>query len=214
MMAGMESSSGRMGLVFGTFVLVCAGIWTGACKDKRASSSHQPAAASNKLTILKAIWGPLHEPGGKDITQTLAGMVNGDALEVKATVATLGDPADLKIKQLRVEYRKGEVVSAKHVMEGETLVIAADEKAVPIRLVVTKAVYGNLEKGKVLDVTGPVADMVKANTLQVTPTNLLFGRDPAKVQIKHLRVDYTFDGAPKTRTVLENEALTISPSNP
>ncbi len=186
------------------FTLALVAVFATACRDKRPATGGEA-----QLVIVKATWGAMHEAQGADVTKVIAAMVKGNALRVEATPQVLGDPADLKIKQLRVQWRKGGAVAEKHVVEGETLVIGANEKPVPIRTVITKAVYGNLESGKTIDVTQKVADLVSNNTLTVVPTNALFGGDPAEVQYKQLRVDYTFDGVPKSKTVYENDTLTI-----
>jgi hypothetical protein len=79
------------------------------------------------------------------------------------------------------------------------------------RLVIVKAVYGDLPKGKASDFTSDVAEMVENDALEVTANNGNFG-DPAFGLVKKLRVDYTFDGWKKSITIGENESLKISPS--
>ena len=76
------------------------------------------------------------------------------------------------------------------------------------RLVIVKAVYGNLPDGPSTDVTAKVADMVKDNTLTVDASNDLFG-DPADGAMKRLRVDYTLDGVSASKTVAEDQTLTL-----
>ena len=144
-----------------------------------------------------------------DVTKIVAGLVKNNALQVLATARILGEPADFKLKHLRVEWSKGGVIAKKHTRENETLTIAADEKPVPIRLIVRKAIYGDVAGGTTKDVTTNVADMVKDNTLSITPGNALFG-DPTKGQAKQLSVDYTFDGAAKSKTGDEGQPFTIS----
>ncbi|MFI5378745.1 MAG: DNAJC11 domain-containing protein [Tepidisphaerales bacterium] len=77
------------------------------------------------------------------------------------------------------------------------------------KLVIVKAVYGDLPDGAKTDVTEKVKEMVKDNALSVETTNDNFG-DPAEGVVKKLKVDYTFDGKEKSKTVDENETLTIS----
>ncbi|MCY2953766.1 MAG: DUF3395 domain-containing protein [Planctomycetota bacterium] len=74
---------------------------------------------------------------------------------------------------------------------------------------IVKAVYGDLPDGNKTDVTEEVAATVKDGALSVEATNDNFG-DPAEGVVKKLRVDYTFDGKEKSKTVDENETLTIS----
>ena len=77
------------------------------------------------------------------------------------------------------------------------------------KLVIVKAVYGDLPDGQKTDVTEKVADRVFDDALSVEATNSNFG-DPAEGVVKKLKVDYTFDGKEKSKTVDENETLTIS----
>ncbi|MGB2820012.1 MAG: DUF3395 domain-containing protein [Phycisphaerae bacterium] len=76
------------------------------------------------------------------------------------------------------------------------------------RLVIVKAVYGSLPDGPSTDVTAKVAAMVKDNALTVDASNDLFG-DPADGAMKRLRVDYTLDGVSASKTVAEDQTLTL-----
>ncbi|MCX5655591.1 MAG: DUF3395 domain-containing protein [Planctomycetota bacterium] len=89
-------------------------------------------------------------------------------------------------------------------------ILAADAAAPsPSKLVIVKAEYGDLPSGDKVDVTKKVAEMVKDGALSVEATNDNF-TDPAEGTVKKLRVDYTFDGVAKSKTVDEGETLTIS----
>ncbi len=77
------------------------------------------------------------------------------------------------------------------------------------RLFIRKAVYGDLANNKSDDVTEQVANLVRKNTLSLKADNETFG-DPAPNVVKKLRIDYTFDGVKKSKTVAENETLTVS----
>jgi hypothetical protein len=187
--------------------LTISGALALGCKGKKAPELS--SAEASKLVIVKAVWGDMQDEHMVDVTKIVAGLVKNNALQVAATARVLGDPADFKLKHLRVEWSKGGIVAKKHARENETLTIAADEKPVPIRLVVRKASYGDVASGETRDVTMNVADLVKDNTLSITPGNALFG-DPAKGQSKQLSVDYTFDGVAKSKTAYEGQPLTIS----
>jgi len=176
------------------------------CKKKTQTT---PASRPHQLVIVKATWGAVDGDPVDDKTQLVAGLVKGDALDMNASTQLLGDPARFEIKELRVEYTKGGVTVRKRLQEGEQLSITADEIPLPTRLVITKAIYGDLASGAVADVTQKVVDMVKDNTLSITPSNSLLG-DPAVLKQKHLRVDYTFDGKAKNKVVSEKQTLTIS----
>ena len=79
------------------------------------------------------------------------------------------------------------------------------------RLRITKATYGALSEGKSAVVTEKVAEAVTGDTLSIIANNANFD-DPAPGKKKALKVDYTFDGKMKSKTVEENETLTISAS--
>ena len=93
--------------------------------------------------------------------------------------------------------------------EGETLKIALPDW--PVRLVIRKAVYGDLPDGQKADVTEKVAAAADTGTLSIAASNDNFG-DPASGIVKKLRVDYTFDGKDMNKTAGEGETLTISTS--
>ncbi len=183
-------------------VLLVGGL---GCKTKPTT----PVVDPHKLVILNALWGALYEGLTTDVTGLVRGMVQKDALSVTATTGLLGDPAPGKMKYLRVMYQKGGATGKKMVGEGETLTVGYDEKTKPLRLIVTKATYGDDGGKHALDVTLRVADMVKDDALSVDNYNELFG-DPAPKTSKHLRVDYTIDGQAKSKTVFETEPLTLS----
>ncbi len=108
------------------------------------------------------------------------------------------------------------VMAAALVMTACNGLMAADEaapaappKADAPKLVIVKAEYGDLPDGAKSDVTKKVAEMVKADELSVAASNDNFG-DPAEGTGKKLRVEYTFNGTKKNKTVDENQTLTIS----
>ena len=90
---------------------------------------------------------------------------------------------------------------------GMCIAVQAEDK--PAKLVIVKAVYGDLPDGNKTDVTAKVEDMINGDSLSVEATNTNFG-DPAEGITKNLKVDYTFDGKEKSKTVEENATLTIS----
>lgn len=78
------------------------------------------------------------------------------------------------------------------------------------RLVIVKAVYGDLSTpDSSSDVTAQVAPMVTNDTLTVDASNDNFG-DPASGVCKQLKVEFTFDGVPGTKSVYERGKLKIS----
>lgn len=77
------------------------------------------------------------------------------------------------------------------------------------KLVIIKAEYGDLPDGTKADVTEKVKPMVNGDGLSVAATNDNFG-DPVEGTTKKLRVDYTLDDVTLSRTVNENDTLTIA----
>jgi hypothetical protein len=147
--------------------------------SRPSRSSPPPAGADvqghgeRRPHIIKATWGAQEEGAVADVTKLIAGLVKGNALSVQASTKDLGDPAKLKVKQLRVEWSRASLVGVRTVQEGETLTIDAKERPAPVHTVITKAVYGHLQSGKVVDVTDKIASMVVDNALSLTPTNAL-----------------------------------------
>ena len=175
--------------------------------------------APAELVIVKAVYGDLSDPAATtNVTAKVAAMVNDDTLNFHPNNDIFGgDPAPNVPKQFKVNYTIDGVADSKTVTEGSRLRISSSKnpdtvpKSGSSRLVIRKAVYGDLPDGGNDDVTLTVAEMVRANALEVTANNDNFG-DPASGKIKELRVDYTFDGWKKSVTVQENETLEISPS--
>ncbi len=175
-----------------------------------ASGRAADAPAAGKLVIVKAVYGDLPDGGKTDVTDKVKAMVKDGALSVDATNDNFGDPADGIVKKLKVDYTIDGVAASKTVNEGETLTIAANEKPAPSgKLAIKKAVYGDLPDGGKTDVTDKVKAMVKDGALSVDASNDNFG-DPAEGITKKLKVDYTFNGADKSKSVDEGQTLTIS----
>ncbi len=172
-----------------------------------AGCAAAPSAA--KLVIVKAVYGDLPDGPSTDVTAQVAAMVKDNTLSVDASNDLFGDPADSRLKRLRVDYTLDGVAASRTVREDETLTLPADEKPPVGRLVIVKAVYGDLAGGDVIDVTAEVAAMVKDNALTVVPSNENFD-DPATGVYKRLRVDYTIGQVARRKTVGENRKLTIS----
>lgn len=158
-----------------------------------------------KLVIVKAVYGDLPDGQKTDVTEKVKEMVKDDRLSVVANNDNFGDPADGVVKKLKVDYTIGGVARSRTVNEDERLTISGKKS----KLVIRKASYGDLPDGSKTDVTEKVADMVSDDALSVEATNANFG-DPADGVVKKLKVDYTFDGKEKSKTVDENETLKIS----
>jgi hypothetical protein len=179
-----------------------------ACVVVVAAGCEAPTSQRG-LVIVKAVYGNLPDGPSNNVTAQVAIMVKGNTLTVDASNDVFGDPADGAFKKLRVDYTFNGVAGTKSVGEDATLRLPVDEKPLAGKLVVVKAVYGDLATNEVHDVTAQVAAMVKDNALKVVASNENFD-DPASGVHKRLRVQYTIGGVARTRTVGEDRTLTIS----
>lgn len=84
-------------------------------------------------------------------------------------------------------------------------------KAAEIRLpkVFIKTARYETADGLGKDVTSVVRQMVKDGEFEIPATNALFG-DPVVNVVKRLRIDFTVDGKAESKTVAENELLTLT----
>jgi hypothetical protein len=183
-------------------VLALAACFAAQAEDKPAPA---PAKEPPKLVIVKAVYGDLPNGNSTDVTDKVKGMVTKDGLVVEATNVNFGDPAEGTGKQLKVEYTLDGQKLEKSVAENETLKIMLT----PPKLAIVKAVYGDFDNNQTVDVTDKVRPMLKDDMLSVGATNENFG-DPAVGTGKKLKVEYTFDGAKKSKEAAEGETLTIS----
>jgi hypothetical protein len=165
-------------------------------------TSHASAAQRAKLVIVSAVYGDLANEKTIDVAKKITDRVKDDNLSVEVTPQVFGDPAPGAAKKLKVGYTIDGLYRSKTVDQGEVLDIST-------RLFISKAVYGDLPKGRQDDVTEQVANLVRKNSLSVKADNETFG-DPAENVVKRLRVDYLFDGVKGSKTVGEGETLTIS----
>ena len=105
------------------------------------------------------------------------------------------------------DHTPGDIVSG-NLLIGNPFLRLKPVKSEFSRLVIKNAVYGDFENSAVTNVTPLLADWVDNNTLTVDIPNDDFG-DPANGIVKQLKVDYTFDGKEKSKTVSDGETLKI-----
>ncbi len=74
---------------------------------------------------------------------------------------------------------------------------------------IIEAVYGDLPDGEQSNITHLVARQVRQGRDAILASNNIAG-DPAPGIVKQLRIDYTVDGVPGSRTVSEGESLSLS----
>lgn len=186
--------------------LIVASLVLATSSARSADPAPVAPAAAGKLVIVKAYYGDLPDGAKTDVTEKVTAMVKDNALSVEANNENFGDPADGIGKKLKVDYTIDGKAKSRTVNEGETLRLSAK----PSKLVIKKAFYGDLPDGAKTDVTEKVADMVNGDSLSVEATNTNFG-DPIEGTAKKLKIDYTFDGGKEqSKTVDENQTLTIS----
>jgi hypothetical protein len=89
------------------------------------------------------------------------------------------------------------------------LVSAPSSIARRAQITIQRAVYEAIDGAGSADVTAKVAALVADGELAITASNALFG-DPTVMHLKRLRVDFTLDAQPMTRTVEENEVLELA----
>lgn len=84
-----------------------------------------PAVApGGKLAIVRAWYGALPDGAKRDVTAEVQALVQGDALTVRATNDTFGDPAPGIRKKLRVEFTFAGAAKVKEADENGTLTIS------------------------------------------------------------------------------------------
>ena len=145
-------------------------------------------------------------PSSTDVTKQVQGMVTGNSLTIAANNDLGGDPAPTLTKKLKVEYTINGTADSKAVLEGGTLEIQAPKGA---KLAVTKAVYGDLQSEKKVDVTKVVANAVQGDKLTLGVNNETLGGDPAPAAVKKLEVSYMVDGKACKTTASEFDTLTL-----
>ncbi len=83
------------------------------------------------------------------------------------------------------------------------------EPSAAAKLEIQRAIYIATDGTGEMDVTAKLAGLARGGQLVVAASNDAFGRDPAAMHVKELRVDYTLDGKPGHAVVPENEILTL-----
>lgn len=154
-----------------------------------------------KLEIRRAIYGAftLDGTGMVDVTSKVEPTVKDNRLEIIAGNQLAGDPANMTIKEMRVQYECDGKTNQVSVLENKKLVLPLAGEKGPLRII--RAVYGKFTPGlaglpplKSMDITRQVAARVKDGMLDVIVDNKLSGEDPAQMTPKTLRLDYAVDG--------------------
>ena len=145
-------------------------------------------------------------PDTVDVSTKVQQAVKGNVLVIKADTSVLGDPIPNTQKRLKVEYTVNGVAESKTVMEGGTLEVHPSSGT---KLVVTRAVYGDLTSERKVDVTGVLAEAVRGDKLSLVVNNETMGGDPAPTTLKTVEVHYTVGGKVGKATVGEFNPLVL-----
>ncbi len=76
------------------------------------------------------------------------------------------------------------------------------------KIVIRKALYGDLPNGKKADVTKKVAAMVKRGALSIDASNANFG-DPIHGIAKSMTIEFTVNGVTQTKSCRESDSITL-----
>ena len=107
------------------------------------------------------------------------------------------------------DHAPGDIVSGILLIGNPFLTLKPVKRDANTRLVIKKAVYGDLANNTVVDVTRKVADWIEESlTVEASAENF---SDPANGIEKQLKVDYILDGVDGTVTIEEGELLKIIP---
>lgn len=128
--------------------------------------------------------------------------ISAASLKVLADIATANEVAPL----LAILMKNPQQASVERAL-ASTCVRSAkpDSSSVTIR----KAFYGDLPDGPKDDVTKKVKNLVNQGTFAIEASNGNFG-DPAGGHVKKLHIDFTANGVNVSKTVNENETITLA----
>ncbi|WP_198931765.1 glycosyl hydrolase [Labilibacter marinus] len=167
------------------------------------------------LEIIKAEYGTFLPSGLVDMTEVIKNKVQNNSLNVQATRSLCDcDPAPGYHKELRIEYKIGDIFLEKNAMEKEWLEITASDKG---ELEIMKAVFGKFEPGisgippnnPVYDVSDKVKSMLATGVYEI-PVNDSFAEGKYISTKKALHLVYTTNGVEKYAHVPNGETLKLT----
>jgi len=147
--------------------------------------------------------------GATDVLLKVATGDNDESVRT-AAIRTLGDLGDsveigVLLELLLNASGRQEILAAERAV---STACSRQARFTDGRIVIRKAVYGAAGTGGSVDVTRKVAKIVGGGSASITASNSNFG-DPAPGIVKQLRLDYSIDGVPMSRTIAENETVTL-----
>ncbi|GAB3662351.1 hypothetical protein GCM10028791_37410 [Echinicola sediminis] len=171
------------------------------------------------LKIIKAEYGTFLPDGLVDVTEVVANHIQNNRLHLQATrELSKGDPAPGYKKELRIQYKIGDVILEKNAMEKEWLEIDAADSG---KLEILKAVFGKFERGiagippnnPVYDVTAKVKSMVASGVFEIPVNDSFFEGKDIKTK-KTLRLVYATNGEEKTISVSNGGTFKLTQATP
>jgi hypothetical protein len=173
----------------------------GGVAGSKTASQNETIELPGVLTVLEASYGDSHKV--QDVTSVLAALITDGKISLKVTNdAFQPNSAAATGNILRVSYLIDGTRVHKQINQNDVLEL-------PGPLVITNAIYSEMQLDSPLDVTQKVSSLVNSGTLTINATNSTMGSDPAPNIIKGLRVDYTFEGVAASKLVRERETLTL-----
>jgi hypothetical protein len=166
---------------------------------------------STGLSIVQATYGAGSTT--VDVTPTVAALVKDGVLKFTVSPTTLNvtDPAPGQIKQLAISYRiNGGSNNSATVKDNDVVDINAPPVRLASGLQITKAEYGY--GGNYTDVTNAVQDLMSSNgSINITVGFKQVGiPDPNPNKQKHLKVEYTINGASSSQTINDGSNFSVS----
>ena len=173
----------------------------GGVTGTKGASQNETINLPGAFTLLQATYGASWNV--QDVTGLVAAMVTSGKLSLTVTNdAFQSDPAPTVGNILTVSYLVDGVRLDKRLNQNDVLEL-------PGPLVMTNAIYSEMQLDSPIDVTQKVSTLVNGGTITIDANNTTMGSDPAPNVIKGLRVDYTFDGIATSKLVRERETLTL-----
>lgn len=166
---------------------------------------------STGLSIVQATYGAGSTT--TDVTTSVAALVKDGVLKFTVSPTTLNvtDPVPGQLKQLVITYSiNGGSNNTTTVKDNNVVDINAPPVRVASGLQITKAEYGYV--GNYTDVTNAVQDLMSSNgSINITVGFKQVGiPDPNPNKQKHLKVEYTINGAPSSQTINDGSKFSVT----
>ncbi|GAA5125207.1 family 78 glycoside hydrolase catalytic domain [Luteolibacter yonseiensis] len=177
--------------------------WSAKWIDASARVKRDPGLPTP--VILKASYEPVQGGGGLDVTEQLTAKATSGGFSVEVGNEGFGnDPAYGKVKHLRVEYDIAGKKSVRFFPEKASMNFPQDLSPPPRIL---RASYEAADGVGSMDVTAKLAQLAEAGSFTLAVDNGSLGADPAFNRVKKLRVEFSVNGQPVTKSFDENTRL-------